>query len=127
MAYCLHTMPTYLTRQTTNDNFQKLQYLPTLEDLLTSVKGSNSHFHIQQTPFSAIISVKTSLIKDKIGKYPAPITQNPRISSDLEAENHALQAKILEKNVDSLQREKEQLMMVKIHTKQIALKWIEVK
>ena len=120
MAYCLHTMPTYLTQQTTNDNFQKLQCLPTLEDLLTSVKGSNLHFHIQQTPFSAIISVKTSLIKDKIGKYPAPITQNPRINSDLEAENHALQAKIkqLEKNVDSLQREKEQLMMVKIHTKQ---------
>ena len=119
MAYCLHTMPTYLTQQTTNDNFQKLQCLPTLEDLLTSVKGSNLNFHIQQTPFSAIISVKTSLIKDKIGKYPAPITQNPRISSDLEAENHALQANDL-KRMLTLSKEtlKEQLMMVKIHTKQ---------
>ena len=121
MAYCLHTMPTYLTQQTTNDNFQKLQCLPTLEDLLTSVKGSNLNFHIQQTHFSAIISVKRSLIKDKIGKYQAPITQKKRIM------HFRLKLNNLKRTLTLSKEEKGQLMMVKIHTKQIALKWIEVK
>ena len=39
------------------------------EDLLDSVKCSNLNFYIQQTPFTAIISVKKPLIRDKFGNY----------------------------------------------------------
>ena len=77
------------------------------ENLLDSVKCSNLNFHIQQTPFTAIISVKKSLIRDKFGNFLAPTSQAPKIRSSLEAENHALQDKIiqLEKNSNSLQND----------------------
>ena len=41
--------------------------LKTLEAVLTHVKSSNLNFHLQQSPFSAIISIKASFVKDKAG------------------------------------------------------------
>ena len=39
----------------------------TLEMLLDQVKSSNLNFHLQQSPFAATISIKTSFVKDKAG------------------------------------------------------------
>ena len=40
--------------------------------MLDTVRSSNLNFHIQLSPFSAIISLKKSLIKDKVGNYVLP-------------------------------------------------------
>ena len=39
----------------------------TFESLIDQVKNSNLNFHLQQSPFSAVISIKKSYIKDKSG------------------------------------------------------------
>ena len=58
--------------------------------LLNSVKSSNLNFHIQQTPFSAVISIKKTLVKDQFGQSSNP----PILHSDnvafLKEENHEL-------------------------------------
>ena len=35
--------------------------------LLNQIRSSNLNFHLQMSPFSAIVSIKKSLIKDKSG------------------------------------------------------------
>ena len=39
----------------------------TLETVLNHVKSSNLNFHLQQSPFSATISIKASFVKNKAG------------------------------------------------------------
>ena len=46
----------------------------TLETLLNQVKSSNLNFNLQQSPLSAIISIKSSFIKDKFGTPLLPPT-----------------------------------------------------
>ena len=66
-----------------------------LESLLNSVKASNLNFHIKQSPFGAIISIKNTLIKDKFGNHLKPTQLDSEIVKQLETENHALCDKIV--------------------------------
>ena len=81
------------------------------ESLLDSIKSSSLNFHIQQTPFAALISIKKSIIKDKFGNQLKP-SNSVRSKSDscLETENHSLCGKIfqLETLVNSIQSELEE-------------------
>jgi hypothetical protein len=81
------------------------------ESLLNSVKSSNLNFHIQQTPFSAVISIKKSTVKDKFGSnlQPPPSSGSDMFAS-LKTENHALLDRVahLEKYVRSLQNDLEE-------------------
>jgi hypothetical protein len=58
--------------------------------LLNSVKSSNLNFHIQQTPFSAVISIKKTLIKDQFGQSSNPPTLDSNTVTSLKEENHDL-------------------------------------
>ena len=42
------------------------------DDILNTIKNSNLNFHLQQSPFSAVISLKKSLICDKFGSPLLP-------------------------------------------------------
>ena len=51
----------------------------TFDDLLEQIQASNLNFHLQLSPFSASISLKKSLIKDKFGNTllpPCPLPSN---------------------------------------------------
>ena len=39
----------------------------TFDDILDKIKNSNLNFHLQLSPFSAVISLKKSLVCDKLG------------------------------------------------------------
>ena len=69
-------------------------------NILDQVKSANLNFHLQLSPFSAIISLKRSLVKDQSGSHLLP----PPTPSDLESENRYLKKKILdlEKETTSL-------------------------
>ena len=63
--------------------------LKTLEAVLTHVKSSNLNFHLQQSPFSAIISIKASFVKDKAGVslFPNFRFHAPNSTINLETED----------------------------------------
>ena len=83
---------------TENVNSQKLQVSePTMsltqlfEDLLDSIKSSSLNYQIQQSPFAAMVSIKKSLIKDKVGHPAKPASSlDSKFRTCLKAENHAL-------------------------------------
>ena len=62
----------------------------TFETVLNTIKASNLNFHLQQTPFSAVVYIKNSLIKDKLGNQlvPPSLEDNTKLSIKLlELEN----------------------------------------
>ena len=62
----------------------------TFETVLNTIKASNLNFHLQQTPFSAVVYIKNSLIKDKLGNQlvPPSLEDNKKLSIKLlELEN----------------------------------------
>ena len=59
----------------------------TFDYLLNQIKNSNLNFHLQQSPFSAIISLKKSAIKDINGSFVMPTilenkTQNQKLAEE---------------------------------------------
>ena len=58
------------------------------ENVLEQVKSSNLNFHLQQSPFSALISLKKSFVKDKSGliRIPPskPSEENTSLAADLD-------------------------------------------
>ena len=46
----------------------------TFDDILSKIKNSNLNFHLQLSPFSAVISLKKSFVCDKLG---SPFLPNP--------------------------------------------------
>ena len=67
------------------------------ETVLNHLKSSNLNFHLEQTPFSAVINLKKSFIKDRSGCLlrPPPSTQTLRIvKSENEFLASELQAKL---------------------------------
>ena len=63
----------------------------TFEHVLDQVKASSLNFHLQQSPFSAVISIKKSFVKDKSGQILTPPPQSkPDDIIHLESENQAL-------------------------------------
>ena len=76
----------------------------TFDEIFTVIKNSNLDFHLQLSPFSAVISLKKSLILDKCGSplFPNTAYQIPQMSYDttsvskhkqLEDEFHMLENK----------------------------------
>ena len=82
------------------------------ETLLNTVKRSNLNFHIQQTPFSAVISIKKSLIKDRFGSnlQSQLIPLDSKLVATLKVENQELKNRIdhLKKYSTALQRDLEE-------------------
>ena len=68
------------------------------EKILSTIQSSCLNFHLQISPFSAIISLKKSLIKDKSGNFLLP----PSRPSDLATQTQNI---ILEKKVKSLEHD----------------------
>ena len=80
------------------------------EDLLDSIKSSSLNYHIQQTPFAAIVSIKKSLIKDKFGHQVKPASSlDSKFRTCLKAENHALREQLIhsEKYANTIRSELE--------------------
>ena len=63
------------------------------DTILDLVKTSNLNFQLQQSPFSATISLKKSLVKDKYSRTLFPPV--PLSHSNLKIENEDLIAKVL--------------------------------
>ena len=84
----------------------------TVETLLNQVKSSN--FHLQQSPFSAIISLKKSFVKDKAGQLLLP----KPVDHSLKSKNCALTEKNihLEKVIDAVRGDYEDTLndMIKL-------------
>ena len=68
----------------------------TFEDILNTVKNSNLNFHLQLSPFSAIISLKKSLVCDKSGSPLLP-NLNVQVPDDkpLIIRNQQLEAELV--------------------------------
>ena len=60
------------TNETSNSDIIKMSATQTFETLLNQVKSSNLNYHLQQSPFSAFISLKKSFVKDRAAPYPQP-------------------------------------------------------
>ena len=63
-----------------NSDFVNLEMLAsqTFDNILDSIRRSNLNFQFQLSPFSAYISLKRSLVKDKSGSFLTP--QSPQLS-----------------------------------------------
>ena len=70
----------------------------TYDSILVQVRASNLNFHLHISPFSAIISIKKSLIKDQFGSLLLPPTSSPLSihQNALNADIAALKIKTLE-------------------------------
>ena len=77
-----------------------------LEQILNLVKASNLNFQIQQSPFSATISLRRSFIKDKLGNPLIPPPPNTDLFSSLSKDNQTLNEKVyhLEGKYDIIHR-----------------------
>ena len=60
----------------------------TFETLLNQVKSSNLNYHLQQSPFSAFISLKKSFVKDRAGQL---LTPSP---TSVDLHDHSLKSEI---------------------------------
>ena len=78
----------------------------TFDDIIDHIQNSNLNFHLQMSPFSAVISLKRSLIKDKFGSFLLPSIVTPKSSKN---EIAALASKnlMLENKVIALQKDLE--------------------
>ena len=55
--------------------------------ILNQIQSSNLNFHLQQTPFSAQISLRKSLMRDKSGKYLLPFIPDYESKANVKNEN----------------------------------------
>ena len=66
----------------------------TFENIPEQIQTSNLNFHLQRSPFSAVISLKKTLIKDKLGVSLLPSSSNPELLQKINFDNQALRKKI---------------------------------
>ena len=79
----------------------------TFDDIIAHIQNSNLNFHLQLSPFSAVISMKKSLIKDKSGSFLLPTSSCTPKSSQNEIAALASKNLMLEDKVISLQKDLE--------------------
>ena len=81
--------------------------------ILNQIQSSNLNFHLQLTPFSAKISLKKSLMRDKSGKYLLPFLPDyeskPNVKNEIEEKTSELKALAdqnikLERDIFALQK-----------------------
>ena len=68
----------------------------TFEVIIDQIKSSNLNFHLQQSPFSAVISLKKTLIKDRSGCTLMPPTSSSILLKKAEQELENMCEKILQ-------------------------------
>ena len=78
-----------------------------VDDIIEQIQRSHLNFHLQISPFSAIISLKKSLIKDRSGVFLLPPNSPPNAASRNEISALASKNLMLESKVTSLQRDLE--------------------
>ena len=98
------TFLSYITLNFHNVCLQKFEYV------LRLVKSSHLNFHIQETPFAAIISIKKTLVENKFGQCLNPSSLDSNFDRTLKAENHELHDRIvkLENYASSLKTDLEE-------------------
>ena len=79
----------------------------TFENLLEQMQKSNLNFKLERSPFSAVISLKKSFVRDKLGNISSPVTNTAVLLDQLRAENKSLRNKVFdqEKTIESLKSE----------------------
>ena len=87
------------TKSSSSDFTMAAATSQTFHHLLDQIQNSNLNFHLQQSPFSAIISLKKSPIKDASGMYLMPTIP----SSFSEASLSKTEAIFLEQKLDELE------------------------
>ena len=86
------------------------------ESVLNLIKSSNLNYHLEQSPFSANISLKKSVIKDRAGNPLKPLPPpDLDLAHKLEIENGSLIAKIkqAETQADDLRAELKQFEILR--------------
>ena len=83
------------------------------DNILEQITTSNLNFHLQMSPFSALISLKKSPVKDKSGALLLPQAPIPSFSKTSEATIAALAAKNLQLEADLRSLRKEHTDCVK--------------
>ena len=76
--------------------------LRTFNKKIQQISSSNLNFQLQESPFSAQISLKKSLVKEKDGSIRLPPTVSPKFCKDSKIEALEKQVKNLEKVLESL-------------------------
>ena len=79
----------------------------TFDTILEQVRTSNLNFHLQISPFSALISLKKSPVKDKSGTPILPQVPPSSFSRTSEADIAALAAKNLQLEADLISLNKD--------------------
>ena len=79
----------------------------TFDHILETIKNSNLNFHLQQSPFSAIISLKKSSIKD-VGIHIMPTLP---VAMSLEFKVPKSEPTILEQKLRELENDNETLKL----------------
>ena len=62
---------------------------------MSSDKSSHLNFHIQETPFAAIISIKKTLIRNKFGQFLNPPSLEASFEKSLKTENQELRDRVV--------------------------------
>ena len=96
-----------MNKKQTSDSNPTMVANEAFDSILEHIKTSNLNFHLQMSPFSALISLKKSPVKDKAGAPLLPQVQLSRLSQTSEATIAALAAKNLqlEADLNSLRKE----------------------
>ena len=76
----------------------------TFENLLEHIQNSNLNYKLERSPFSAIISLKKSVVRDKSGNMFSPATNTSFCDRRMQEENKNLRQQIenLETKIESL-------------------------
>ena len=69
--------------------------------ILSSVKKSNLNFHIQESPFSLLINLRKTFIKNKNGNHLLPPSSDVLINENV-VDNNKVKVKVLEEEKSSL-------------------------
>ena len=86
------------------------------DQILETIRTSSLNFHMQISPFSAVISIKKSLIKDQSGKHCLP--SKPRKSSreDVDVESIVEKNQELDRKLAAANKKIEQMEIERMET-----------
>ena len=73
----------------------------TFNEILQEIRSSNLNFQLQESPFSAQISLKKSLVKEKDDSIRLPLTVSPKFCKDSKIEALETQVKNLKTVLES--------------------------
>ena len=89
-----------MKQENISDKNPAMLALSVYQNILDQIQSSNLNFQIQLSPFSALISLKKSFVKDRNGDILIPPAEQPILSD--EVENIVAKNRQLEKDIVSL-------------------------